>query len=325
MKEIRTISGPVAVRAEGDKNVADGYAAVFNRLSLPMGGFREKIAPGAFAKSVAGGGVKALLEHDPRWLLGSTKSGTLKLLEDDRGLRAVIALPATSAGGDAAESLRRGDLGAMSIGFRTVRDSWDENKVRTLHEVELFDVSLVAFPAYPDTSVALRSLERWTTGRRGERPLAAPSGTLRRARLRLAELALSPPPPASEDKPRSYCYRETGAVPGATRYAAEDAAHRAARDLGLPTVRVVFFSDSGAGRVLHHGAEPVEGFVRRDEPGKIYINANLPADQAARAARHEAAHLAQFRDDTQGWDNETAERQAEEYARLATARAMPRW
>lgn len=139
-----------------------GYAAVFDCDSVKMGGFVERIEPGAFAKTLRQPDVRALLEHDPRWLLGNTASGTLRLEEDHRGLKIEIDPPDTTAGRDAVESLKRGDLKAMSFGFKTVRDSWASDgsqQVRTLHEVTLFDVSLVAFPAYPDTTVALRSLQ----------------------------------------------------------------------------------------------------------------------------------------------------------------------
>lgn len=137
-----------------------GYAAVFDKLSEDMWGFREQIARGAFRKTLQEANVRALLEHDPRWLLGSSQSKTLRLVEDDHGLHVEIDPPDTSAGRDVVESLRRGDLSAMSFGFRAIKEKWetkDEKPLRVLQEVALYDVSLVAFPAYPDTSVALRS------------------------------------------------------------------------------------------------------------------------------------------------------------------------
>lgn len=137
-----------------------GYAAVFNKISEDIWNFREMIAPGAFTKTIKEADVKALLEHDPRWLLGNSKSKTLRLEEDDKGLRIEIDPPDTTAGRDAVESLKRGDLTAMSFGFRKIKDRWetkDNKPLRVLMEVALYDVSLVAYPAYPDTSVALRS------------------------------------------------------------------------------------------------------------------------------------------------------------------------
>ncbi|MBT9169599.1 MAG: hypothetical protein DDT19_02961 [Syntrophomonadaceae bacterium] len=143
----------------GDAPKITGYAAVFNRLSQDLGGFYEVISPGAFRKTLQEADVRALLEHDPRWILGNTKSGTLRLQEDTEGLRIEIDPPGTTAGRDVIESLQRGDLTGMSFGFRTIKDRWAKENgqdVRTLLEVALYDVSVVAFPAYPDTSVALR-------------------------------------------------------------------------------------------------------------------------------------------------------------------------
>ncbi len=149
------------IRVEpGEQPKIVGYAAVFNKLSQDLGGFREVIAPGAFKKTLKEADVCALLEHDPRWLLGNSKSGTARLKEDGEGLRVEIDPPNTTAGKDAIESLQRGDLTGMSFGFRTIRDRWEKENgqtVRTLLEVALYDVSIVAYPAYPDTSVALRS------------------------------------------------------------------------------------------------------------------------------------------------------------------------
>ncbi|MBT9167716.1 MAG: hypothetical protein DDT19_01056 [Syntrophomonadaceae bacterium] len=144
----------------GDAPKITGYAAVFNRLSQDLSGFREVIAEGAFKKTLQEADVRALLEHDPRWILGTTKSGNLCLWEDKKGLHIELDPPNTIAGRDVVESLQRGDLTGMSFGFRTIKDRWEKDagqSVRTLLEVALYDVSIVAFPAYPDTSVALRS------------------------------------------------------------------------------------------------------------------------------------------------------------------------
>lgn len=153
--EMRIVGG----EAENKPTII-GYAAVFNSLSEDLYGFRELIAPGAFKKTIQEADVRALLEHDPRWILGSTKSGTLRLKEDEKGLLTEIDPPDTTAGRDVLESLKRGDLKGMSFGFQTIKDSWQTNGgqvIRTLLEVALFDTSIVAFPAYPDTSVAMRS------------------------------------------------------------------------------------------------------------------------------------------------------------------------
>ncbi len=141
-----------------------GYAAVFNKLSEELWGFREKIAPGAFTNTLKNGDdVRALIDHDPSRVLGRNLSGTLKLEQNTKGLKVTIKPADTQAGRDILVSLERGDIDGMSFGFHTVTDKWetiDGEEVRTLEEVKLFDVSVVTYPAYPDTSVAVRSLEQ---------------------------------------------------------------------------------------------------------------------------------------------------------------------
>ncbi|MDF3413279.1 HK97 family phage prohead protease [Sulfitobacter sp. M57] len=158
------------VRAEGDDEpaVLMGYAALFDETSEDLGGFRERIAQGAFANTI-GGDIRALFNHDTNLILGRTKANTLRLLEDQRGLRCEITLPDTNTARDLRESVRLGNVDQMSFGFRTKKDSWDEVDgaiVRTLIEVELFDVSPVTFPAYPQTELALRSMGAWDTERK---------------------------------------------------------------------------------------------------------------------------------------------------------------
>ena len=154
---------PMEVRADDDAPTKIvGHAAVFNQLSEDLGGFREKIAPGAFSKSI-GGDVRAMFNHNPDMILGRTGAKTLTLSEDARSLAVEIAPPDTETARHVIEALRRGDVTQMSFGFRTISDTWENEDgkipVRTLNEVELFDVSPVTFPAYPQTDVAVRSLE----------------------------------------------------------------------------------------------------------------------------------------------------------------------
>lgn len=146
------------VRAEGDAQVIEGYAAVFNSLSEDLGGFREQIAPGAF-KSSMDGDIRALWNHDTGQVLGRTTAGTLQLTEDKRGLKVRIMPPKSASG--LVESVARGDVDAMSFGFTIDKDSWQKTAtgpVRTLHGVNLKEVSIVAFPAYKATSVEARDL-----------------------------------------------------------------------------------------------------------------------------------------------------------------------
>lgn len=146
--------------AAGDSPVIEGYAAVFNELSLDLGGFRERIAPGAFARSLEDGAdVRALWDHDSKYVLGRARAGTLALGEDERGLSVAIRPPGTGWARDLVESMRRGDVDQMSFGFYVREDEWrDEDgvMVRVLRDVDLFDVSVVTFPAYVQTSAEAR-------------------------------------------------------------------------------------------------------------------------------------------------------------------------
>ena len=162
MKDIERRYMPSELRVEGDESPKiRGYAAVFGELSENLGGFREKISAGAFAKSLDAD-VRALWNHDPGVVLGRTKSGTLRLEEDERGLFVEIDPPTEAR--SYIESIQRGDVDQMSFGFRVPKggDEWDhsdpDSPVRTLLRVDLFDVSPVTFPAYPQTSVAIRSV-----------------------------------------------------------------------------------------------------------------------------------------------------------------------
>lgn len=165
--ELRVSTGDDGVRR------LTGYAAVFDSLSEKLRGFfgdefRERITPGAFKKSLErGDDVHAKIEHQGGVMtLGRRKAGTLSLKEDDRGLLASITPPDTSAGRDVVELVRRGDLSNMSFAFDVKGEAWekvDGEEIRVLSEVDLFDVSIVAQPAYPDTTVALRSRDGWKT------------------------------------------------------------------------------------------------------------------------------------------------------------------
>ena len=158
--ERRALSAPLEVRADG-QTVA-GYAAVFNSETDIGGMFREKIAPGAFRPSL-NGDVRALWNHDSSNVIGRTKAGTLRLAEDSKGLAVEIDLPDTQVGRDLRENMRLGNVDGMSFGFRVTKQQWDETgdiPVRTIEEVELFEVSAVTFPAYEATEIALRSLDK---------------------------------------------------------------------------------------------------------------------------------------------------------------------
>lgn len=139
----------------GDGMTFTGYAAVFNSPSEPLP-FIERIAPGAFKRSLkARNDIKLLWNHDTGAVLGSTRAGTLKLEEDNYGLRVTATLPQTSLGNDVKVLVQRGDVNAMSFGFSVPAngDSWNtDGTERTLRSVRIHEVSIVAYPAYSQTA-----------------------------------------------------------------------------------------------------------------------------------------------------------------------------
>lgn len=150
------------VRAVGDGMTFTGYAARFNSRSEYLG-FYETIEPGAFTRTLkARNEVKAFLNHNTDVVLGSTRSGTLRLTQDEKGLLAEIDLPDTQAGRDLSVSVRRGDVSGMSFGFNVPKggDTWSEDGTqRSLREIALMEVSPVSgFPAYRATSASVRSI-----------------------------------------------------------------------------------------------------------------------------------------------------------------------
>lgn len=152
----------VEKRAEGEMPKVNGYAVVWDSLSVELWGFREKVKRGAFADSIAAGDdVRALWQHDVNYVLGRTKSGTLRLVEDDHGLAVEIDPPDTPLVRSFLTSIERGDVDQMSFAFRATDDRWDidanEQWVRTVLRAKLYDVSPVTYPAYPATEVGLRA------------------------------------------------------------------------------------------------------------------------------------------------------------------------
>jgi HK97 family phage prohead protease len=166
MKEIRYLDfKDFEIRAgEDGKKTLIGYAARFNSLSEKLWGFQEKIAPGAFSRSLGEGkDIGALWNHNSDLPIGSTGSGTLKLEEDDQGLRFELTPIETNAGKDAIIAVETKVVRGVSFGFITLKDEWDwqddENAIRTLEEVDLIEISPTMFPAYKATSISARSTE----------------------------------------------------------------------------------------------------------------------------------------------------------------------
>lgn len=150
--------------AEVSGNTLVGHAAVFNQPTQIRGGW-EQIAPGAFDAALErGDDVVALRDHDPKLLLGRTRSGTLRLGVDDDGLVFEADLPDTEYARDVRALVSRGDLAGASFGFLPGQDSYlkgpEGRQIRTHTSVaRLVDVSVVSTPAYTGTSVALRAAD----------------------------------------------------------------------------------------------------------------------------------------------------------------------
>lgn len=177
-QRIRTLTvSDFALRATADATpVFTGHAAVFNTrtaIGNPLTwGFYEEIAEGSFTKTLNEGDARFLVDHDTALLVARVSAGDLRLAEDDIGLAAEAELDVElSYVRDLARNLERKRITGMSFGFRVVKDDWTtetvstsdgqeaEVEVRTIREVELFEVSAVTFPAYDETDAALRAVQ----------------------------------------------------------------------------------------------------------------------------------------------------------------------
>lgn len=150
--------------AEDGKRTISGYAVKWEMKSHAMGyfkRFKEQFRKGAFTESMTNDDQLALWSHDTSKVLGRTKNGTLRLFEDDIGLRFELDLPNSTLGSDAYETIKRGDVDGVSFGFQMQKQEWDENDVenitRSILKAKLLEISPVAFPAYPDSQVSARS------------------------------------------------------------------------------------------------------------------------------------------------------------------------
>ncbi|HLD93920.1 MAG TPA: HK97 family phage prohead protease [Anaerolineales bacterium] len=184
------------VEQRDGKPIIEGHAAVFNQKA-DIFGFTEEIAPGAFRDSIGTDDIRALFNHDSNFVLGRNRAKTLELSEDEHGLFISNRPPDTQWARDLLVSLQRGDISQMSFGFRTIEDEWktvDGMPHRTLKRVQLFDVSPVTFPAYPqtDVGVAMRSLGKWLKreGKDAEASAKAEAEALAAAAARDRELQL---------------------------------------------------------------------------------------------------------------------------------------
>jgi len=153
-------------KAKAEQNKVGGYAALFNSPSSELHErgrtFVETIMPGAFSRSLRSGqqDVKLLYQHKGDQILARTRNGSLRLTEDEKGLAFEADLPDTTLGRDVRALLDAGTLSEMSFGFNVLKDTWNEGKTRrSLHEVELAEISIVTDAAYPQTTAALRSAD----------------------------------------------------------------------------------------------------------------------------------------------------------------------
>lgn len=150
--------------SEGDTGpTISGYGAVFNSPSLDLGGFVERIAPGAFSRSLKSReDIFSFFNHDPSMPLGSRKAGNLTIAEDERGLHySINPLPQTTYAADLAEAMRSKLVRGSSFSFMVRKDSWGEEKgvqTRTLLDVDLMELGPVTKPAYPKADSQVRSM-----------------------------------------------------------------------------------------------------------------------------------------------------------------------
>lgn len=165
MRELLT--DKIEIREDDDGNrTLSGYAVKWEKKSQVLGlfyKFREQFKRGAFLNSLNDDDQRFLWSHDTSQVLGRTKNGTLRLQEDDIGLRFELDLPNTTLGNDTYESIKRGDVDGVSFGFRDVDDHIEEPDddlpLRTVNSAKLIEVSAVAFPAYPDSEVSARGYD----------------------------------------------------------------------------------------------------------------------------------------------------------------------
>ncbi len=178
MKEIRALPMTIEVREvnedEGKRTISGSIK--YNNESAEMRDwwgdtFVEEIAEGAFDESLKVRDVVGLWSHDTSQVLGNTKSKTLRIENDKKELRFELDIPNTTVGNDAWELIKRGDVDGVSFGMKVTKDKWsseerENGKVykRSILNAELYEISPVAFPAYPTNEVSVRSLDDFKAG-----------------------------------------------------------------------------------------------------------------------------------------------------------------
>ncbi|MES5847347.1 MULTISPECIES: HK97 family phage prohead protease [unclassified Bacillus cereus group] len=178
MKEIRALPMTIEVREvnedEGKRTISGSIK--YNNESAEMRDwwgdtFVEEIAEGAFDESLKVRDVVGLWSHDTSQVLGNTKSKTLRIENDKKELRFELDIPNTTVGNDAWELIKRGDVDGVSFGMKVTKDKWSSEErengklyKRSILNAELYEISPVAFPAYPTNEVSVRSLDDFKAG-----------------------------------------------------------------------------------------------------------------------------------------------------------------
>lgn len=164
-RQIRAVQTQFETRDDGEKMRIVGYFAVFNSIYEIAPGMTESVAPGAFSRTLPGGDIRALTNHDTTLVLGRTKAGTLTLREDERGLYGEVEInPNDSDAVNLYERVKRGDVDQCSFGFEIVSEETDFREDGSVHwtikDVDLYEVSVCTFPAYEQTGVEARTAQR---------------------------------------------------------------------------------------------------------------------------------------------------------------------
>ncbi len=159
-RQMRSVASQFTTRESEEGRYIEGYFSVFNSTYELWQGATESVAPGAFSNTL-GGDIRALIDHETRLVLGRNKAGTLELREDSHGLWGRIKInPNDQDAVNLYERVKRGDVDQCSFGFEIIKEDTEFREDGSVHwtirEVKLYEVSVVTFPAYEDTSVSAR-------------------------------------------------------------------------------------------------------------------------------------------------------------------------
>ncbi len=159
-RQMRSVASQFTTRESEEGRYIEGYFSVFNSTYELWQGATESVAPGAFSNTL-GGDIRALIDHETRLVLGRNKAETLELREDSHGLWGRIKVnPNDQDAVNLYERVKRGDVDQCSFGFEIIKEDTEFREDGSVHwtirEVKLYEVSVVTFPAYEDTSVSAR-------------------------------------------------------------------------------------------------------------------------------------------------------------------------